>query len=139
LEKVEQLIKGVKVFKYVKFKELPVADQDRAIKFYTEQVGLRVAQDRPYQEGLRWIELEIPGAQTKILFSPRPDEEPTDMPGLALITDDIKASYEELRAKGVVFTQKPTVAAWNPQEMFALFRDSEGNTVLISTAENVTA
>lgn len=122
------------MFKYVKFKDLPVSDQDRAIKFYTEQVGLRVAQDRPYQAGGRWIELEIPGAQTKILFAPRPDETPTDVPSLALITDDLRTSYEELRAREVVFTQAPTVAAWNPQEMFALFRDSEGNTVLISTA-----
>jgi predicted enzyme related to lactoylglutathione lyase len=124
----------VNMFKYVKFKELPVTDQDRAIQFYTKQVGLRVAQDRPYQEGVRWIELEIPDAQTKILFSPRPDEIPTDIPSLALITDDVRASYEELCAKGVVFTQEPTAAPWNPQEMFALFRDSEGNTVLISTA-----
>jgi lactoylglutathione lyase len=129
-----QKITEVKMFKYVKFKELPVTDQDRAIKFYTEKVGLRVAQDKPYQEGVRWIELEIPGAQTKILFSPRLDEKPTDTPSLALITDDVRTSYEELRAKGVVFTQEPTVATWNPQEMFALFRDSEGNTVLISAA-----
>jgi lactoylglutathione lyase len=122
------------MFRYVKFKELPVVQQERALRFYTEQLGLRVAVDRPYQEGTRWIELEVPGAQTHILFAPQPDEYPADTPGLALLTADVRACYEALRAQGVVFTQAPTVAPWNPQELFALFRDSEGNLVLISDA-----
>jgi lactoylglutathione lyase len=122
------------MFRYLKYKELPVANQDRALKFYTEQLGFRVVQDRPYQEGKRWIELELPNAETKLLFSERPDETPTEPPSLYLIAKDVKASYEALRTKGVVFTQEPTVAAWNPQEMFALFHDSEGNTVLMSAA-----
>jgi lactoylglutathione lyase len=122
------------MFSYVKFKELPVAQQERALRFYTEQLGLRVAVDRPYEEGTRWIELELPGAQTRILFVPRADELPADTPSLVLLTADVQASYDVLRAKGVVFTQAPTTASWNSQELFALFRDSEGNLVLISNA-----
>ena len=53
------------MFKHLKYKELPVANQDRALRFYTEQLGLRVAVDRAYGDGARWIELEIPGAQTR--------------------------------------------------------------------------
>jgi predicted enzyme related to lactoylglutathione lyase len=120
------------MFNYVKFKELPVAQQERALRFYTEQLGLRVAVDRPYQEGTRWIELEVPGAQTRILFASRSDERRDDTPSLVLLTSDVQACYEALRARGVVFTQAPTVAPWNPQELFTLFRDSEGNLVLIS-------
>ena len=60
---------------YVRFAELPVVDQDRAVKFYTEKLGFRVAQDRPYQEGWRWITLEIPGAQTKILLTRKAEDE----------------------------------------------------------------
>ncbi|MGH8474237.1 MAG: VOC family protein, partial [Methylococcales bacterium] len=37
------------MLKYVKFAELPVEDQDRAVSFYTEKVGLKVVQDAPYQ------------------------------------------------------------------------------------------
>jgi lactoylglutathione lyase len=40
------------MFKYVKFAELPVVDQDRAVKFYTEKLGLSLARDSPYQERL---------------------------------------------------------------------------------------
>lgn len=50
--------------KFVKFAELPVQDQDRAVSFYTEKVGQKVIQDTPYNDGWRWIELEIPGAET---------------------------------------------------------------------------
>ena len=65
------------MFKYVKFAELPVEDQDRAVNFYTEKVGLKVVQDAPYQDGWRWIELEIPGAETRLVLTKRKD---TDAP-----------------------------------------------------------
>lgn len=119
--------------KYVKFKELPVGDQDRALAFYTNKLGLRVVQDALYINGERWIELEIAGAQTKILFAPRADQDPAAAPSLAFAVADVTKVYEELRAKGVIFTQAPTVAEWNPEEIYALFQDSEGNTVLVSS------
>jgi predicted enzyme related to lactoylglutathione lyase len=121
------------MYKYVKFTELPVANQDRALKFYAEKVGLAVASDNPYQQDWRWIELEIPGARTRILLSRRSDESMTDSPSLLLVTDDVKAAYEELKSKEVEFTQEPMQAPWNPQQTFALFRDSEGNLVMISS------
>lgn len=41
------------MLKFVKFAERPVADQDRALRFYMEKFGLQVAQDAPYMEGWR--------------------------------------------------------------------------------------
>jgi predicted enzyme related to lactoylglutathione lyase len=120
------------MFHYVKFAELPVSNQERALKFYTEQLGLRVADNFPYQNGWRWISLEIPGATTQLLFTRRSHELATDVPTIILVTDDVTATYEALRKKGIVFTQAPSAASWNPQEHFALLRDSEGNTVMIS-------
>ena len=102
------------MFKHVKFAEIQVTDQDRAIKFFTEKVGLNVAQDAPFQNGWRWVELEIPGAETRVLLSPRPDENPKETPSLILVTDDVKKSFEQLKSKGVEFTQEPTEAAWSP-------------------------
>ena len=122
------------MFKYVKFKELLVANQDRALRFYTELLGRRVAVDRPYRDGARWIELEIPGAQTRILVAPRPDDTPTDAPSLYLIVEDIEAGYHSLQARGVAFARAPAAADWNPELRYALFRDSEGNTILLGTA-----
>lgn len=61
------------MLKFVRFAELPVADQDRALRFYTEKIGLKVVQDAPYIDGWRWVELEIAGADTRTLFARRSD------------------------------------------------------------------
>jgi len=122
------------MLKFVKFAELPVADQDRAVRFYTEQVGLRVAQDSPYKDGWRWIELEVPGAETRIMLIPQQGAVQVDTPRLVFIADDVDAAYQELTGKGVVFTKEPADAPWNPGQRFAQFRDSEGNGIVISSA-----
>ena len=121
------------MFKYVKFAELPVDDQDRAVSFYTEKVGLKVIQDAPYQDGWRWIELEIPGAQTRLLLTKRKPQDETGASHLVIIADDVNETYQELVQKGVTFTHAPTPSPWNPGETFAQFRDSEGNNIVVST------
>lgn len=119
------------MLKFVKFAELPVADQDRALRFYTETLGFQVAHDAPYRSGWRWIELAVPGAETHILLTERQPDAKADAPRLVFIADDVDATYRELNAKGVVFTQEPTNAPWNPAQRFAQFRDSEGNGIVI--------
>jgi predicted enzyme related to lactoylglutathione lyase len=121
------------MFKHIKFVELAVEDQDRAVRFYTEKAGLRVAQDSPYQEGWRWIELEIPGAQTGILLTKREAGTAAKSPALVMAVEDVAAAHAALAGKGVGFVQEPTEASWNPGETYALFRDSEGNTILIGS------
>ncbi len=121
------------MLKFIKFAELPVADQERALRFYTEKLGLRVLQNTPYKDDWRWIELALPGAETAILLTPRNGNEISDRPSLVLAVDDVTNTYRELQAKGVQFTQSPTRAPWKSGESFALFRDSEGNTILIGS------
>ncbi|HSH42362.1 MAG TPA: VOC family protein [Arenicellales bacterium] len=121
------------MIKHIKFTELPVDDQDRAVKFYTEKIGFVLAQDVPYRDGWRWIELEIPGAQTRLLLSQRTGSVATDSPQLVLIVEDAAATYEDLSRNGVIFTKEPSQAPWNPGETFAQFRDSEGNGIVISS------
>lgn len=122
------------MLKFVKFAELPVADQDRAVRFYTEKLGLRVAQDSPYKDGWRWIELEVPGAETRIMLIPQQGAVQVDTPRLVFIADDVDATYQALAKKGVMFTKEPVEAPWNPGQRFAQFRDSEGNGIVISSA-----
>jgi predicted enzyme related to lactoylglutathione lyase len=119
------------MLKHVKFANLPVRDQDRAMAFYRDKVGLGVATDEPYSEGWRWIEMEIPGAATRVLFVRREDEALSDAPTLVLVCDDVPASFRELAAKGVAFEQEPAEAPWRPGELYAIMRDSEGNLVLL--------
>jgi len=46
----------------VKFIGIPVKNQDAALKFWTEKVGLKIATDQEMGPGQRWIALSIPGA-----------------------------------------------------------------------------
>ena len=61
------------MIKGIKFVNIPVADQSRALAFYTEKLGFTVATNQPMGPGgQRWIELKIPGADTRVsLFTPR--------------------------------------------------------------------
>jgi catechol 2,3-dioxygenase-like lactoylglutathione lyase family enzyme len=60
------MIRGVKIV------SIPVKNQDVSLKFYTEKLGFKVATDQEMAPGAqRWIELMIPGSDTKLaLFTP---------------------------------------------------------------------
>jgi predicted enzyme related to lactoylglutathione lyase len=119
------------MIKRIKFLGVPVADQDRALSFYTEKPGFRILTDQAFNDKQRWIELSIPGAQTGItLFTPEGQE---DRVGSFLNTswevDDIDRTYTELTEKGVVFSGLPEKQPWGS---FLRMTDSEGNTIILS-------
>ena len=63
------------MIKQIKFVSIPVADQNRALDFYTEKLGFTIITDQPFDEKQRWIELRIPKAETRVvLFTPEGDE-----------------------------------------------------------------
>ena len=65
---------------HIQFAELPVFDQDRAKKFYTDHFGCQVAADAPMgKDGWRWIELKFAGAETALHFVRRKDEAPSEV------------------------------------------------------------
>ncbi len=123
---------------HVQFADLAVDDQDRAIAFYTS-LGLRIARDVPYQEGWRWVELEIPGARTRIRLARRGKAAAVGQgggagePALALIVEDVDAFHAAANARGTTFAQAPAEAPWSRGGRYALLRDSEGNTVLVQS------
>jgi len=116
------------VIKGIKFVNIPVADQARALVFYTEVLGFGVATNQAMGPGQRWIELRIPGADTRVsLFTPpgHEDRVGTFLP-LSLWADDVAATYETLRARGVEFLAPPKKEPWGTS---VTFRDSEGNQI----------
>ena len=121
------------MFSHVKFAHLPVRDQDRALAFYRDKVGLKVATDAPYQDHLRWIELAVGESPTHLLFTERPDDKLGETPSAILITPDVGAAYERLTEQGVEFTQAPSPAPWMPGATYALFRDSENNIIMLGS------
>jgi catechol 2,3-dioxygenase-like lactoylglutathione lyase family enzyme len=120
------------MIKGVKFTSIPVADQDRALAFYTDTLGFRIITDAPFNDDQRWIELGIGGADTKIvLFTP--DEHRERISAASHVTfwsADVRKTYAELKARGVTFEGEPQVAEWGS---FAVFRDSEGNQFVLSS------
>jgi predicted enzyme related to lactoylglutathione lyase len=116
----------------IKFVGICVRDQDRALGFYTEKLGFKVKTDAPFEGGQRWIELEIPGAQTGVVLITPPGQEDRigTFVNASFWTDDVQKTYEDLKAKGVEFTTPPTKQFWGT---FAVFKDVDGNSFVLAT------
>jgi predicted enzyme related to lactoylglutathione lyase len=116
----------------IKFVDIPVTDQDVALKFYTESLGMKVATDQPFNEKQRWIELMIPGAETGIaLFTPDGHEKRIgEFQSISFWCDDVFATAEAMKRKGVVFTREPATESWGSA---AIFKDPDGNQFVLSS------
>lgn len=117
---------------HVKFVSIPVRDQDRALAFYTEKLGFKVATDQPMGPGQRWIELKVPGAETRVVLFTAPGQEDLvgrQWPG-AFACDNVRETYEVLRAAGVEFVQEPEAQPWG---MFMIVRDPDGNQLVLGS------
>jgi catechol 2,3-dioxygenase-like lactoylglutathione lyase family enzyme len=119
-----------------------VHDQDEALAFYTEKLGFELRDDVtvPEMGNFRWLTVGVPGqADVALALLPIPgppvfDEETQRTlqelvakgaaGGLFFSTDDCQASFEELKARGVEFSQEPTQ---QPYGIDAGFRDPFGN------------
>jgi predicted enzyme related to lactoylglutathione lyase len=117
---------------HVKFVSIPTRDQDRALAFWTEKVGMKVLTDQPMGPNRRWIELRVGQSDTKfVLFTPDGHEERigTFFNG-ALASANVQKTYEELKARGVEFTEEPKEQPWGT---FAMFKDPDGNVFVLSS------
>jgi catechol 2,3-dioxygenase-like lactoylglutathione lyase family enzyme len=115
----------------VKFVSIPVADQDRALAFYTEVLGFRLLTDQPFSEKQRWLELGIPGADTRVVLFQFGDRlQPGGPLNLALWSDDVEATARELKAKGVEFVLEPKRM---PYGTTSIFKDVDGNSLVLSS------
>jgi catechol 2,3-dioxygenase-like lactoylglutathione lyase family enzyme len=125
---------------------VPVADQDRALKFYLDKLGFEKRADFSYGEGSRWIEVAPPGAANTIALVPPSEGKAAggDQTYCAFATEDIEADHAALRARGVdvdagiarkgkrrsgLVSMEVTVGDPVPPQFF--FRDIDGNRFLI--------
>ena len=117
---------------HLKFMSIPVADQERALKFYTEKLGFKVATDQEMGPGKRWIELRIGKAETRVVLFTMDGEEGrvgTRM-NCSIACDDVEATYRQLSERGVAFETAPQKQPWGT---FAIMKDSEGNAFVLSS------
>ena len=87
------------MIKQIKFVGIPVADQNRALDFYTEKLGFTIITDQPFDDKQRWIELRVPKAETRVvLFTAEGDEKRVGtFMNMSYSCDDIQETYKALR------------------------------------------
>jgi predicted enzyme related to lactoylglutathione lyase len=115
---------------------IPVADQDRALKFYTEALGLEKRVDVPFGPGARWIEVAPSGADTPIaICPPGPNVAAGGKDtGISLQTDDIDAYHAQLKDRGVDVDREVSRFGDAVPPLF-WFRDPEGNSLMVVQAQ----
>jgi catechol 2,3-dioxygenase-like lactoylglutathione lyase family enzyme len=127
--------------------QLWVHDQDEALAFYTEKLGMEVRSDVTLPElgDFRWLTVGPPGqddfAIVLMAIPPAPvmDEQTAEevrnlmAKGFAgtvfLTTDDVRGDYEELKGRGVEFTEAPEE---RPYGIDSGFRDPSGNALRLT-------
>jgi predicted enzyme related to lactoylglutathione lyase len=127
--------------------QLWVNDQDEALAFYTKKLGLEVRADVTLPElgNFRWLTVgpsNQPDFAIVLMAIPGPPvmdaETAVQVRGLMakgfagtvfLTTDDCQASYEELKARGVEFTEPPEE---RPYGIDSGFRDPSGNSLRLT-------
>ena len=112
-----------------------VNDQDAALDFYTNKLGLEMIQDEPYGEGARWITVSPTEMRIRIVLKKAEKDHEKAMVGrsdgppvLTLGTDDVRSAYEALRERGVRFLGEPYRYPWG---LAAILLDQDGNPVLL--------
>lgn len=121
-----------------------VHDQDEALAFYTEKLGLELRDDVTVPElgNFRWLTVGVPGqpdVAITLMAVPGPPVFDAETQaqlqalvakgaagGLFFAADDVRATYEELKERGVEFQQEPTK---QPYGIDAGFRDPSGNQI----------
>jgi len=140
-----------------------VRDLDRALQFYLDQLGFRLAIDTRLQSGDRWVAVSPPDGSTVLsLVAPKPDHPEYKLIGrstpVVFITEDVPATYREWTLRGVKFNTPPRLkrikfdpAALSPRNNVLLgaespiwggvvtrFRDIDGNSFTLVSFDEVT-
>jgi catechol 2,3-dioxygenase-like lactoylglutathione lyase family enzyme len=123
-----------------------VHDQEEALAFYTKKVGMEIREDvtLPEMGDFRWLTVGVPGQPDVALTlmavpgAPVFDEETRQQVlsltakgaagGLFFASDDCRATYEELKSRGVEFQEEPTE---RPYGIDAAFHDPSGNQIRV--------
>jgi uncharacterized glyoxalase superfamily protein PhnB len=132
-----------------------VHDQEVALKYWTEKVGMEVRQDVSFPEEMgefRWLTVGPRGQDdVSIVLMAVPREPVMDeatrkevlnltAKGFAgtvfLTTEDCQASYEEMKARGVEFTEEPHQM---PYGIDCGFRDPSGNSIRLTQLAEIPA
>jgi predicted enzyme related to lactoylglutathione lyase len=132
--------------------QLWVHDQDEALAFYTKKLGMEVRSDVTLAEmgNFRWLTVGPvgqPDISIVLMAIPGPPVMDSDTAEqvrslmakgfsgtIFLTTDDCQASYEELKGRGVEFTEQPEE---RPYGIDSAFRDPSGNAIRLTEVKEL--
>src|SRR5918995_1569945 len=127
--------KGTEMINDVPLTGIFVNDQEAALDFYTNKLGLEKIQDEPYGESARWITVSPAEMRIRIVLKKAEGEREKAVVGrsdgapiLTLGTNDIYAAYERLGERGVRFLGEPYRYPWG---IGALLLDQDGSPILL--------
>lgn len=110
-----------------------VDDYDKAIQFYTTQLGFELVEDTVLSSTKRWVLVQPKGTSgCKLLLAKAANEEQVSRIGnqtggrvfLFLYTDDFQRDYDLYKANGIEFVRDPVTETWGT---VAVFKDIYGN------------
>ena len=123
----------------IKLTTVYVDDQDKALRFYTEVLGFTKKAD--FSNGpFRWLTVTSPedadGTELQLALNNNPAAQSYQQaifqqgqPAAMFFTDDVKAEYERIKARGVEFTMPPTEVTGST---IAMLNDTCGNLIQIT-------
>lgn len=123
----------------IKLTTVYVDDQDKALHFYTDVMGF-AKKDDVDNGGYRWLTVTSPanpdGGQLQLASASDPAGKAYQQalfqqsrPAAMLYTDDVKADYERLKARGAEFTMPPTDITF---ATIAVVKDTAGNLIQLT-------
>ena len=122
----------------IKLTMVHVDDQEQALSFYTEVLGF--AKKADFSNGpFRWLTVASPDEPNGAELQLAPNDDPAakawqearfakSQPAAMFFTEDVKADYERIRARGGEFTMPPTDVTGST---IAMLKDGCGNLVQI--------
>jgi predicted enzyme related to lactoylglutathione lyase len=117
------------MLKNVFYTSVLVTDQDRALDFYTNKLGLEKRVENPTPDGLRFLTVGVKGDEFMLVLWPGTPGEAQPAMGrppasVTIETDDCAKTAEELKSRGVEFVSDVLEFPWG---YVAQFRDPDGN------------
>jgi len=123
----------------IKLTSIYVDDQERALRFYTEVLGFTKKAD--FSQGpFRWLTVSSPeepdGTELQLALNNNPASKAyqealfqQSQPAAMFFTDDVKADYERIKARGAKFTMPPTDVT---ASTIAMLNDTCGNLIQLT-------
>jgi catechol 2,3-dioxygenase-like lactoylglutathione lyase family enzyme len=123
---------------------VPVTDQDAALTFYVEVLGMQKVNDFTYATGERWLEVSpAKGSSNLCLVASRPERPAGIETGVVFVSADVLADLAALRGQGLDVDEEPLpegeVVWWSGAPLAGVptqfrLRDPDGNSFLIVAA-----